>query len=39
VTSVSYLPAKQITVAVLSSGDADLSLLTRLLVNTALEAG
>jgi CubicO group peptidase (beta-lactamase class C family) len=39
VTSVSHLPAKAITVAVLSSGDADLGSLTQLLANAALEAG
>jgi D-alanyl-D-alanine carboxypeptidase len=37
VTGVSHLPAKEVTVAVLSSGDADLRLLTTLLTDTALE--
>ena len=39
VTSVSHLPAKEITVVVLSSGDADLHSLTEFLTNTALEGG
>jgi hypothetical protein len=38
VTVVSHLPAENITVAVLSSGDADLRLLTELLTEAALEA-
>jgi D-alanyl-D-alanine carboxypeptidase len=38
-TSVSHLPAKAITVAVFSSGDADLSLVTKLLADAALKAG
>jgi CubicO group peptidase (beta-lactamase class C family) len=38
VTVVSHLPAEKITVAVLSSGDADLRLLTELLTEAALEA-
>jgi CubicO group peptidase (beta-lactamase class C family) len=38
VTVVSHLPAKKITVAVLSSGDAALRLLTELLTEAALEA-
>ena len=38
VTSVSHVPAKKITVAVLSSGDADLYLATKLLTDAALEA-
>ena len=38
VTVVSHVPAKKITVAVLSSGDADLRLLTTLLTDAALEA-
>jgi hypothetical protein len=37
--SVSHLPAKKITVAVLSSGDADLGSLTKMLANTALDDG
>jgi D-alanyl-D-alanine carboxypeptidase len=39
VTSVSYLPAKAITIAVFSSGDADLYLATKLLADAALKAG
>jgi CubicO group peptidase (beta-lactamase class C family) len=35
VTVVSHVPAKEITVAVLSSGDADLRLLTTLLAEAA----
>lgn len=38
VTSVSHVPAKAITVAVLSSGDADVYLATKLLTDAALEA-
>ena len=38
VTSVSHVPAKAITVAVLSSGDVDLYLATKLLTDAALEA-
>ena len=38
VTSVSHVPTKQITVAVLSSGDGDLYLATKLLTDAALEA-
>jgi CubicO group peptidase (beta-lactamase class C family) len=38
VTVVSYLPAKKITVAALSSGDAELSLLIQLLADAALHA-
>ncbi len=38
-TGVFHLPAKAITVAVLSSGDADLGSLTQMLANAALEAG
>jgi hypothetical protein len=38
-TSVSHLPAKKITVAVLSSGDADLGTLTKMLANPALDDG
>lgn len=38
VTAVSHVPAKAITVAVLSSGDADLYLATKLLTDAALEA-
>jgi D-alanyl-D-alanine carboxypeptidase len=38
-TSVWYLPAKALTVAVLSSGEANLGSLTELLANTALDAG
>jgi hypothetical protein len=38
VTVVSHLPAKEITVAALSSGDADLGLLTQLLADAALQA-
>jgi CubicO group peptidase (beta-lactamase class C family) len=38
VTVVSHLPAKEITVAALSSGDADLGLLTQLLAEAALQA-
>jgi CubicO group peptidase (beta-lactamase class C family) len=38
VTVAGHLPAKQITVAALSSGDADLRLLTTLLTEAALEA-
>jgi D-alanyl-D-alanine carboxypeptidase len=38
VTVVSHLPAKEITVAALSSGDADLGLLIQLLAQAALEA-
>jgi hypothetical protein len=37
-TVVSHLPAKEITVAALSSGDADLGLLTQLLADAALQA-
>jgi hypothetical protein len=37
-TVVSHLPARKITVAALSSGDADLGLLTTLLAEAALEA-
>jgi hypothetical protein len=33
------VPANATTVAVLSSGDADLAFLTELLANTALETG
>jgi D-alanyl-D-alanine carboxypeptidase len=36
-TSIAYLPAKAITVAVLSSGDVDVRLLTKLLADAALE--
>ncbi len=39
VTSVAHVPAKKITVAVLSSGDADLRLLSTLLVDEALAGG
>ena len=39
VTVVAHVPAKEITVAVLSSGDVDLRLLTTLLADAALEAG
>ena len=39
VTVVSHVPAEKITVAVLSSGDVDLRLLTTLLADAALEAG
>ena len=38
ITSVAHVPAKEITVAVLSSGDADLRLLTTSLTEAALEA-
>jgi hypothetical protein len=38
VTVVSHVHAKEITVAALSSGDADLRLLTVLLAEAALEA-
>jgi D-alanyl-D-alanine carboxypeptidase len=38
VTSVTHVPAKAITVAVLSSGDGDLDLLTQLLADAAVEA-
>jgi D-alanyl-D-alanine carboxypeptidase len=38
VTVVSHVPAKEITVAALSSGDADLRLLTTSLTEAALEA-
>jgi hypothetical protein len=38
-TSVSHLPAKKITIAVLSSGDADLGSLTKMPANTALDDG
>jgi D-alanyl-D-alanine carboxypeptidase len=38
-TGVSHLPGREITVAVLSSGDADVGSLTRMLTNAALEAG
>jgi hypothetical protein len=38
VTVAGHVPAKEITVAALSSGDADLRLLTTLLTHAALEA-
>jgi hypothetical protein len=38
VTVAGHVPAKEITVAALSSGDADLRLLTTLLTQAALEA-
>ena len=38
VTVVSHVPSKKITVAALSSGDADVRLLTTLLAEAALEA-
>jgi hypothetical protein len=38
-TSLEHLPAKAITVAVFCSGDADLRLTTKLLVDAALKAG
>jgi hypothetical protein len=37
--SVSHPPANKITAAVLSSGDADLGSLTKMLANTALDDG
>jgi D-alanyl-D-alanine carboxypeptidase len=39
VTSVTHVPAKAMTVAVLSSGEASLGSITELLANAALEAG
>jgi D-alanyl-D-alanine carboxypeptidase len=38
ITVVSHLPAKEITVAALSSGDADLGLLAQLLADAALRS-